>query len=175
MDIQGFLANYWPLLALALWFGYKWWNARRVVALLSSNTADGYALRVDLRLRPASEVSPLAVSRGAALAHYQGAALSLICMGECAIGRLYIFRGPTTLNLIDISLLPEWCGQGIGSHFLRALTDEADATGKTIRLFVEPTNPARRLYERCGFGVTGSNHIYLQMQRTPAPSLAVSA
>ncbi|RMH83615.1 N-acetyltransferase [Pseudomonas sp. AOB-7] len=108
-------------------------------------------------------------------AHYQGAALSLICMGECAIGRLYIFRGPTTLNLIDISLLPEWCGQGIGSHFLRALTDEADATGKTIRLFVEPTNPARRLYERCGFGVTGSNHIYLQMQRTPAPALAVSA
>lgn len=50
--------------------------ARRVVALLSSSTADGYALRVDLRLRPASEVSPLAVPVGAALAHYQGAALA---------------------------------------------------------------------------------------------------
>ncbi|MFI8745570.1 GNAT family N-acetyltransferase [Pseudomonas sp. NPDC077186] len=108
-------------------------------------------------------------------AHYPDAALSLICKGERAIGRLYIFRGPTTLNLIDISLLPEWCGQGIGSHFLHALTAEADATGKTIRLFVEPTNPARRLYERCGFEATGSNHIYLQMQRTPAPALAVSA
>lgn len=50
--------------------------ARRVVALLSENTAEGYVLRVDLRLRPASEISPLAVSRGAALAHYQGAALA---------------------------------------------------------------------------------------------------
>jgi glutamate-ammonia-ligase adenylyltransferase len=50
--------------------------ARRVVALLSANTADGYALRVDLRLRPASEVSPLAVPVGAALTHYQGAALA---------------------------------------------------------------------------------------------------
>ena len=50
--------------------------ARRVVALLAANTADGYALRVDLRLRPASEVSPLAVSVGAALTHYQGAALA---------------------------------------------------------------------------------------------------
>jgi [glutamine synthetase] adenylyltransferase / [glutamine synthetase]-adenylyl-L-tyrosine phosphorylase len=50
--------------------------ARRVVALLSSNTADGYALRVDLRLRPASEVSPLCVPVGAALTHYQGAALA---------------------------------------------------------------------------------------------------
>ncbi|MDP5103807.1 MAG: bifunctional [glutamate--ammonia ligase]-adenylyl-L-tyrosine phosphorylase/[glutamate--ammonia-ligase] adenylyltransferase [Erythrobacter sp.] len=50
--------------------------ARRVVALLSSSTADGYALRVDLRLRPASEVSPLCVPVGAAMAHYQGAALA---------------------------------------------------------------------------------------------------
>lgn len=50
--------------------------ARRVVALLSENTSEGYVLRVDLRLRPASEISPLAVSQGAALAHYQGAALA---------------------------------------------------------------------------------------------------
>ncbi len=50
--------------------------ARRVVALLASNTADGYALRVDLRLRPASEVSPLCVPVGSALTHYQGAALA---------------------------------------------------------------------------------------------------
>ena len=50
--------------------------ARRVVALLSESTPEGYVLRVDLRLRPASEVSPLAVSRGAALSHYQGAALA---------------------------------------------------------------------------------------------------
>jgi glutamate-ammonia-ligase adenylyltransferase len=50
--------------------------ARRVVALLSANTTEGYALRVDLRLRPASEVGPLAVPVGAALTHYQGAALA---------------------------------------------------------------------------------------------------
>jgi glutamate-ammonia-ligase adenylyltransferase len=50
--------------------------ARRVVALLSASTEDGYALRVDLRLRPASEVSPLCVPVGAALTHYQGAALA---------------------------------------------------------------------------------------------------
>ena len=50
--------------------------ARRIVALLSASTEDGYALRVDLRLRPASEISPLCVPVGAALAHYQGAALA---------------------------------------------------------------------------------------------------
>ncbi|MGJ8606219.1 MAG: bifunctional [glutamate--ammonia ligase]-adenylyl-L-tyrosine phosphorylase/[glutamate--ammonia-ligase] adenylyltransferase [Marivita sp.] len=50
--------------------------ARQIVKLLSDNTAEGYVLRVDLRLRPAAEVSPLAVPRGSALAHYQGQALA---------------------------------------------------------------------------------------------------
>jgi glutamate-ammonia-ligase adenylyltransferase len=49
---------------------------RRIVSLLSGNTDEGYALRVDLRLRPASEISPLCVPVGAALAHYQGQALA---------------------------------------------------------------------------------------------------
>ncbi|MEM6266261.1 MAG: bifunctional [glutamate--ammonia ligase]-adenylyl-L-tyrosine phosphorylase/[glutamate--ammonia-ligase] adenylyltransferase, partial [Pseudomonadota bacterium] len=49
--------------------------ARRIVALLSDVTDEGYVLRVDLRLRPASEISPLVVRRAAALTHYQSAAL----------------------------------------------------------------------------------------------------
>ncbi|MDJ0978335.1 MAG: bifunctional [glutamate--ammonia ligase]-adenylyl-L-tyrosine phosphorylase/[glutamate--ammonia-ligase] adenylyltransferase [Erythrobacter sp.] len=48
---------------------------RRIIALLSENTAEGYAFRVDLRLRPASEISLLAVPRELALVHYQSAAL----------------------------------------------------------------------------------------------------
>ena len=50
--------------------------ARRVIKLLSEATPDGYVVRVDLRLRPASEISPLVVPVGAALTHYQGQALA---------------------------------------------------------------------------------------------------
>ncbi|MFU7526960.1 bifunctional [glutamate--ammonia ligase]-adenylyl-L-tyrosine phosphorylase/[glutamate--ammonia-ligase] adenylyltransferase [Qipengyuania sp. ASV99] len=50
--------------------------ARRIIKLLSENTSEGYVLRVDLRLRPAAEISPLAVPYGSALAHYQGQALA---------------------------------------------------------------------------------------------------
>ncbi len=50
--------------------------AREVVRLLSEVTAEGYVFRVDLRLRPAAEVSPLAVPVGAALTHYESLALS---------------------------------------------------------------------------------------------------
>lgn len=50
--------------------------ARDVVQTLSNVTQDGYVFRVDLRLRPASEVSPLAISFGAALTHYESSALA---------------------------------------------------------------------------------------------------
>ncbi len=50
--------------------------ARRLVEMLSHMTADGYVFRVDLRLRPASEVSPLAIPLGAALTHYESSALA---------------------------------------------------------------------------------------------------
>lgn len=48
MDIAGFVKQYWPLAALALWFGYKWWNARRVRALLPELRQKG-AVLIDVR------------------------------------------------------------------------------------------------------------------------------
>ena len=50
--------------------------ARHIVELLSTNTAEGYVFRVDLRLRPASEVSPLAISLDAATVHYERSELA---------------------------------------------------------------------------------------------------
>lgn len=91
--------------------------ARRVVSLLSASTAEGYALRVDLRLRPASEISPLAVPVGSALAHYQGAALAWeraaftraraaagdICAGEdfLAAIRPFVWRGQLDYGAVE--------------------------------------------------------------------------
>ena len=49
--------------------------ARRVVELLQERTAEGYVLRVDLRLRPASEATPLAVPIDLAITHYESSAL----------------------------------------------------------------------------------------------------
>ena len=50
--------------------------ARHVVQTLSHVDADGYVFRVDLRLRPASEISPLAIPVDAALGHYESSALA---------------------------------------------------------------------------------------------------
>jgi len=73
--------------------------ARRVVETLSAVTDEGYVFRVDLRLRPASEVSPLAISFDAALTHYESSALAWeraafirarSCSGDIAAGESFL-------------------------------------------------------------------------------------
>lgn len=48
---------------------------RRVVDLLQTRDANGFVFRVDLRLRPASEATPIALPVDAAIAHYESSAL----------------------------------------------------------------------------------------------------
>ncbi|MEO7786775.1 MAG: bifunctional [glutamate--ammonia ligase]-adenylyl-L-tyrosine phosphorylase/[glutamate--ammonia-ligase] adenylyltransferase [Sphingomicrobium sp.] len=49
--------------------------ARRVVELMQARTADGYVARVDLRLRPSAEITPIVLPVDAAIAHYESSAL----------------------------------------------------------------------------------------------------
>ncbi|PZO78803.1 MAG: bifunctional [glutamate--ammonia ligase]-adenylyl-L-tyrosine phosphorylase/[glutamate--ammonia-ligase] adenylyltransferase [Sphingomonas hengshuiensis] len=49
--------------------------ARRAVELLQARDGDGYVLRVDLRLRPSPEATPIALPVDAAVSYYESAAL----------------------------------------------------------------------------------------------------
>jgi glutamate-ammonia-ligase adenylyltransferase len=48
---------------------------RRLIELLQKRTGDGYVERVDLRLRPSPEVTPIALPVNAAISHYESSAL----------------------------------------------------------------------------------------------------
>ncbi len=48
---------------------------RRLIELLQRRTEDGYVERVDLRLRPSPEVTPIALPVNAAISHYESSAL----------------------------------------------------------------------------------------------------
>ncbi|UOR16021.1 bifunctional [glutamate--ammonia ligase]-adenylyl-L-tyrosine phosphorylase/[glutamate--ammonia-ligase] adenylyltransferase [Qipengyuania aquimaris] len=73
--------------------------AREIVRLMSEVTSEGYVFRVDLRLRPASEVSPLALPLDAAITHYESSALAWeraafirarSCAGDIAAGEAFL-------------------------------------------------------------------------------------
>ncbi|MFA6063691.1 MAG: rhodanese-like domain-containing protein [Gallionella sp.] len=48
MNFSAFLNQYWPFLALILWLSYKWWNSKRIVAMLPELKKRG-ATCVDVR------------------------------------------------------------------------------------------------------------------------------
>jgi glutamate-ammonia-ligase adenylyltransferase len=50
--------------------------ARQLIDLMSARDGFGYVFRMDLRLRPAAEVTPLAIPVDAALSHYESQALT---------------------------------------------------------------------------------------------------
>jgi glutamate-ammonia-ligase adenylyltransferase len=72
---------------------------RRVVELLQKRTEDGFVERVDLRLRPSPEVTPIVLPVGAAIAYYESAALgweraafirARCCAGDRALGSAFL-------------------------------------------------------------------------------------
>ena len=101
--------------------------------------------------------------------HYPDAQFYAVEFQNQFVGRLYISNGARFLALMDIALLETWRGQGMGTTLLNWITDWADATERPIRLYVEPDNPARRLYERLGFVQHAVDGAYIQMWRGAPP------
>jgi len=95
--------------------------------------------------------------------HYPGATLDVIELDGSRAGRLYVHSGARDIRIMDIALMPEVRGHGIGSDLLRALIAEAEASGRTLSIHVEHNNPARRLYERLGFRPAGEHGVYVLM------------
>ena len=85
-----------------------------------------------------------------------------------AIGRLYLHESGAELLLMDISLLPEQRGGGLGGAILADLLALAAGKGKPVSLHVEKFNPARRLYQRFGFTVMEDQGIYDRMEWRPS-------
>jgi ribosomal protein S18 acetylase RimI-like enzyme len=100
--------------------------------------------------------------------HYAQASFDVILVDGEPAGRLYVLRGESEIRIVDIALLPEQRGNGVGSSLLRDLLAEADAAGKSVTIHVERMNPALRLYERLGFAVAEDKGVYLFLERPPA-------
>lgn len=80
------------------------------------------------------------------------------------IGRIWYARSADALHLVDIALLPEHRGRGVGAACMARLIDEATAAGLALTLQVAEDNPARRLYARLGFRCVARRPPYLGMR-----------
>lgn len=95
------------------------------------------------------------------------AELSIVLLDGEPAGRLYIDRREDEIRLIDIALMPEHRGQGIGGRLMEDLLDEGREAGLPVRIHVERFNPALRLYQRLGFEQVEDQGPYYLMEWQP--------
>jgi ribosomal protein S18 acetylase RimI-like enzyme len=80
------------------------------------------------------------------------------------IGRYYVSRG-APMNIIDIALLPEHRGRGIGTALIEHTLGEARERGCGVLLHVVKTNDrAFKLYQQLGFTVSGDAGLHWAMR-----------
>lgn len=103
--------------------------------------------------------------------HYVGAEWLVIEREAVPIGRIYLKRSSAEVRLMDIALMPDVRGQGLGTRLTQALIDWAATQGLPVTLHVEPFNPAYRMYRRFGFEHRRSTGIYHFLER-PLPGSA---
>ena len=103
-------------------------------------------------------------------ANYPGASFQIIEREGWPVGRLYVDRWEKEIRIVDITLLPEFRGSGIGSKLLRDLQEEARKATKSLSIHVERFNRALALYRRLGFEQVEDKGVYLLMKWGGRPS-----
>jgi ribosomal protein S18 acetylase RimI-like enzyme len=101
------------------------------------------------------------------LSNYKKATFEIILINGKDAGRLYLNQEENEIRIIDISLLPEYRGKGIGSKIMKRIFNNGERLKKPVRLSVFMNNPAQRLYKRLGFEKVSEEPPYIQMEKRP--------
>jgi GNAT superfamily N-acetyltransferase len=100
-------------------------------------------------------------------ANYTTAQFQIVEVRSEPIGRLYVVHWRDQIRIVDIALLPERRGKGVGTQLLGRIMDEARQLRLPVTIHVERFNPALHLYERLGFRVEADKGVYLFLKWTP--------
>lgn len=95
--------------------------------------------------------------------YYPLAGWSIIeCEGMRA-GRLILDRAPDHFHIMDLALLPEYRGRGIGTALLQQVLSEAAAKQLPVRLFASSGERALGLYRRLGFQMVADDGVHTEL------------
>jgi ribosomal protein S18 acetylase RimI-like enzyme len=84
-----------------------------------------------------------------------------------SIGRLYLHRTEDEVTIVDIALVADLRGSGIGTALIGQILHDAGAASKQVRIHVERFNRALSLYTRLGFTKIADEGVYYEMEWRP--------
>ncbi len=92
----------------------------------------------------------------------------VVLEGEAPVGRLYVDEDPAVLQVVDLTLLPEHRGHGLGRQLLSDLTALAANDGRAVTLRVPRRNEhPSSLYGSLGFRLVERDDLDTFFEWTP--------
>jgi ribosomal protein S18 acetylase RimI-like enzyme len=101
--------------------------------------------------------------------YYPTAEWSIIECDGVRAGRLILYRCNEHIEIMDIALMPEFRGRGMGTDVLRDVFTEAQAKQLPVRLFAFTGERAIQLYHRLGFEDVRDDGIHTELVWRPQP------
>ncbi|GAA5526307.1 N-acetyltransferase [Herpetosiphon gulosus] len=100
--------------------------------------------------------------------HYPDGNYQIVLYKAKPVGNWYTFQSLTLMRVLDITILPQFRGRGIGRQLMTQFIAEAKASQRRIRLYVYKENPqVSTWYERLGFQAVGGLSMYTEMEWRP--------
>jgi ribosomal protein S18 acetylase RimI-like enzyme len=87
----------------------------------------------------------------------------IVVVDEVDAGFLWIIEKATEILLASIRLWPEFQNRGVGTKLIKDVLAKSRAKNKPVRLQVLKVNPARNLYLKLGFEITGETETHFLM------------
>ena len=113
----------------------------------------------------------ITMQSAAQLAEYKtkcpGARFQVIIYNKKNAGRFFTCENENEIRLLDITILPEFSGKGMGTNLLHRLIQRSNKVQKKISLHVIASNPALKLYQRLGFVRIKNDGLNYYMEREP--------
>jgi len=122
---------------------------------LRSETMDEYLKKEGL---PVDETSHLKRIQ------YHFDAANILNIHGKPIGLFKYYEDARICHVIQVQILPQYQGKGIGKSILSTLQKQARKEDKSVNLSVLKSNPAKHLYERLGFTVISQSDNEFTMQ-----------
>jgi ribosomal protein S18 acetylase RimI-like enzyme len=96
--------------------------------------------------------------------HFDPSGSRIVVVDDADVGVVAVEWRDDAAFIGNVEILPDYQGRGLGAAILRDVIAAAAARGLPVTLGVLKMNPARRLYERLGFTITGETETHCQMR-----------
>jgi len=79
------------------------------------------------------------------------------------VGRIYVEHSEKVIEILDVTVLPEYRGRGIGSAIIASIVDDARASGRSVQIYVETFNPSHRFFTSRGFAIAETGEVNFRL------------